>query len=67
MATALMEYYYRKHDKEKVWQYFQRMEALEDDVDVEFYSEELTNEQIEQMLGALVKRNKCNNLVSNLK
>jgi len=23
MATALMEYYYRKHDKEKVWQYFQ--------------------------------------------
>jgi tetratricopeptide (TPR) repeat protein len=65
MATALMEYYYRKHDKEKVWQYFQRMEALEYDVDVEFYSEELTNEQIEQMLGALVKRNKGNYLVSN--
>ena len=65
MATALMEYYYRKHNKEKVWQYFQRMEALEDDVDVEFYSEELTNEQIEQMLGALVKRNKSDNLVSN--
>ncbi len=67
MANALMEYYYQKHDQEKVWQYFQRMETLEDDVDVEFYSEELTNEQIEQMLGALVKRNKSDNLVSNLK
>ncbi len=66
MATALMEYYYQKHDQEKVWQYFQKMEALEDDVDVEFYSEVLTNAQIEQMLGALVKRNKSNNLVSNL-
>jgi hypothetical protein len=65
MATALMEYYYRKHDQEKVWQYFQRMEDLEEDVDVEFYSEELTNGQIEEFLGALVKRNNSNNLVSN--
>ncbi len=65
MATALMEYYYRKHDKEKVWQYFQRMEAAEEDVDVEFYSDHLTNEQIEQFLGPLVKRNKSDNLVSN--
>ncbi|HOG82016.1 MAG TPA: hypothetical protein PK651_06545, partial [Smithellaceae bacterium] len=65
MATALIEYYYRMNNREKVWQYFQRMEALEDDVDVEFYSDNLTNEQIEQMLGALVKRNKSDNLVSN--
>ena len=67
MATALIEYYYHKNNKEKVWQYFQRMEALEDDVDVEFYSDELTNNQIEQLLGHLVKRNKSNGLVSNSK
>ena len=65
MATALIEFYYRTNNREKVWQYFQRMEALEDDVDIHFYSDDLTNEQIEQMLGALVKRNKSNNLVSN--
>ena len=65
MATALMEYYYRKHDKEKVWQYFQRMEKAEDEVEIEFYSSELTNAQLEEFLGPLVKRNKCNYLVSN--
>ena len=41
-----------KHDKEKVWQCFQRMEAAEEDVDVEFYSDHLTNEQIEQFWTA---------------
>ena len=64
MATALIEFYYRKSNKEKVWRYFKVMEAGEDDFDIEFYSSELTNDQIEQLLGSLVKRNKSNNLVS---
>lgn len=64
MATALIEFYYRKHDRDKVLRYFKKMEAAEDDFDIEFYSSELTNDQIEQFLGPLVKRNKSNNLVS---
>jgi hypothetical protein len=64
MATALIEFYYRKKDKDKVWHYFKMMEAGDDDFDIEFYSSELTNDQIEQFLGPLVKRNKKNNLVS---
>ena len=64
MATALIEFYYRKSNREKVWRYFKVMEAAEDDFDIEFYSSELTNDQIEQLLGSLVKRNKSNNLVS---
>jgi tetratricopeptide (TPR) repeat protein len=64
MATALIEFYYLKHDRDKVLLYFKRMEAAEDDFDIEFYSSELTNDQIEQLLGPLVKRNKSNNLVS---
>ncbi len=65
MATALVEYYYRQRNKEKVWQYFKRMEEAEDDFDIEFYSDELTNDQIEKMLGTLVIRNESNNLESN--
>ncbi len=65
MATALIEYYYRQGDREKVWQYFQMMEATDDDFDIESYSYELTKDQIEQLLGPLVKRNKSDNLVSN--
>lgn len=64
MATALIEFYYRKGDKDKVFHYFRMMEAGDDDFDIEFYSSELTNDQIEQFLGPLVKRNKKNNLVS---
>ena len=64
MATALIEFYYRMNNREKVWQYFKRMEAAEDDVDIEFYSSELTNNQLEEFLGTLVKRNKCDCLVS---
>jgi len=66
MATALIEFYYRQRNKEKVWRYFQVMATEEDDFDIEFYSSELTNDQIEQFLGPLVKRNKSNNLVSNI-
>jgi tetratricopeptide (TPR) repeat protein len=66
MATALIEFYYLKQDRDKVLSYFKRMEAAEDDFDIEFYSSELTNDQIEQFLGPLVKRNKSNNLVSNI-
>ena len=64
MATALIEFYYLKHDQDKVLSYFKRMEAAEDDFYIDFYSSELTNDQIEQFLGPLVKRNKSNNLVS---
>ena len=64
MATALIEFYYHNGNQEKVWHYFKRMEAAEDDFDIEFYSSELTNDQIEQFLGPLVKRNKRDNLVS---
>ncbi|MDP2862580.1 MAG: hypothetical protein Q8N95_07295 [Desulfobacterales bacterium] len=62
--SALIEFYYRKHDRDKVLRYFKEMEAAEDDFDIEFYGSELTNDQIEQLLGPLVKRNKVDNLVS---
>lgn len=64
MATAVIEYYYRKSNREKVCRYFKVMEAAEEDFDIEFYSSELTNDQIEQFLGSLVKRNKSDNLLS---
>ena len=67
MATALIEFYYRQRDKEKVWRHFKKMEAGDDDFDIEFYSSEITNDEIEQFLGPLVKRNKSGNLVSNTK
>ena len=67
MATALIEFYYRQRNKEKVWHYFKKMEAGDDDFDIEFYSSEITNDEIEQFLGPLVKRNEVKNLVSNTK
>ena len=66
MATALIEFYYRQRDKEKVWRHFKKMEAGDDDFDIEFYSSEITNDEIEQFLGSLVKRNKSGNLVSSV-
>ena len=65
MATALIEYYCRLGDREKVWHYFQRMEEEEGEVDINFYSEELTNDQLETFLGPLVKRNSDDCLISN--
>jgi len=65
MATALVEYYYRLGDREKVWHYFQRMEEGEGEVHIDFYSEELTNEHLEAFLGPLVKRNRNDYLISN--
>jgi len=41
------------------------MEKAEDEVEIEFYSSELTNAQLEEFLGLLVKRNKSDCLVSN--
>ena len=65
MATALIEHYYRLGNRKKVWHYFQRMEEEEGEVDINFYSEELTNEQLEAFLGSLVKRNSDDCLISN--
>jgi len=64
MATKLIEYYYRKGDKEKVWQYFRKMEAGDDEFDIDFYTDGVTNDQIAQFLGPLVKCNRCGSLVS---
>lgn len=64
MATALIEYYYQQGDREKVWNYFKRIETIEGDFSIEFYSDKLTNDQIEQFLHPRVKRNRCNDLVS---
>ena len=41
------------------------MEEEEGEVDINFYSEELTNEQLEAFLGSLVKRNSDDCLISN--
>jgi hypothetical protein len=56
MATELMAYYLKKEDKEKVLQYFMVIEKFEGVVDVEFYTDKLTTEDLEQFLGKEVKR-----------
>jgi len=40
------------------------MEAGEGDFDIEFYSSEITNDEIEKFLGSLEKRNKRKNLTA---
>jgi len=63
MATALIEFYYRKRDKERVMLYFKKMQEGEDEVDVDFYSEEITNKKLQRFLGPLVMKSKRGGLV----
>jgi tetratricopeptide (TPR) repeat protein len=63
MATALIEFYYRKRDKERVMLYFKKMQEGEDEVDVDFYSEEITNKKLQRFLGPLVTKSRRGGLV----
>ena len=65
MATALIEFYYRKRDKERVMLYFKKMQEGEDEVDVDFYSYEITNKKLQRFLGPLVTKSKRGGLVCN--
>lgn len=63
MATALIEFYYRKRDKERVMLYFKKMEEGDDDVDIDCYSYEITNKKLQRFLGPLVTKSKRGGLV----
>ena len=56
MATELMAYYLRKENKKKVLQYFKHIEQVEGVVDVGFYTDKVTTEDLEEFLGQEVKR-----------
>ena len=64
MAVELIYYHMGKGNKDKVLQYFKVMEENSDEVDVEFYTDKLTTEDLERFLGDEIKRNKTGSLVS---
>jgi len=62
--VELIYYHMGKGNKDKVLQYFKVMEENSDEVDVEFYTDKLTTEDLERFLGDEIKRNKTGSLVS---
>jgi len=50
-AAEILTHYYRAGNKEKVMFYYQSMEEIDGVVDMEFYSDKITTEEIKRFLG----------------
>ena len=51
IAAEILIYYYLAGNKEKVMVYYQAMEEIDGEVDMEFYSDKITTEEIKRFLG----------------
>ena len=50
MAAKILIHYYRAGDKEKVLSYYRSLEAIDGEVDMEFYSEKVSTEAVKRFL-----------------
>ena len=51
IAAEILIHYYLAGNKEKVMFYYQAMEEIDGEVDMEFYSDKITTEEIKRFLG----------------
>jgi len=51
LAAEILVHYYRTGNKEKAMFYYRELEAIDGEVEMEFYSEKVTTEEIKRFLG----------------